>query len=240
MKTISRVLALAALFLSSVSLAESVRIGTKDVELTFDSGFAGPVETNRIVVEMNRFFASGNGLDDFFDVDGLSDGESVQLNPGRGGGGPDVEEAADIRYFAGTGERIALGTNALTWIAGVFAQSEPYTNTLGQAEFLLANLSSGALTNDMQMARTSFVVNGTILVSTFRDEEIRNGIESYWSHLQYHPLSLLDWKMGRFTQDGPLVPSIRFKFFDVDMDPRRIDSDILVYLDGRWRIALFE
>ena len=232
--------ALAALFLSSASLAESVRIGTKDVELTFDSGFAGPVETNRIVAEMNRFFASGNGFDDFFDIVGLSDGESVQLNPGRGGGGPEVEEAADIRYFAGNGERIALGTNTLAWIAGVFAQAAPYTNTLGQAESLLASLSSGSLTNDMQTARTAFVINGTILVSTSRDEEIRHGIESYWGRLHYHPLSLLDWKMGRFTQDGPVLPSIRFKFVDVDVNRRQVDSDLLVYLDGRWRIALFE
>jgi len=219
--------------------AADVMLDGRSIHLEFSPDVTMPFDTNRIAAELSSFFAPDIGLERFFRFDEGMTNEPISLRPPCPLL-PPQSVASDILYFPSGAGRLVLGETAVATIQGAIVQSAPYSNTWAQAESLLSSLSSGTITNDMQQARTSFVINGAILSESDRDEELRSGIESYWSHLQYFPLSLLDWRMGKLTNEGSILPAIHFKFIDTEMETNRIDSGLLVLIDGRWRISLSE
>lgn len=219
--------------------SENVRIDGRDIPLEFAPGISASFDTNRVARELSNYFDVGIGVSRLFHLDEVDDADGAPLRPVCPMLPPE-SIAGDIVLSTNGHERITIGNTALNSILDAIDQSAILSNEWTQAETLLSSLSTGSITNDMTAARASFAINGTILSDPSRDEELLRGIARYWSRLRFFPPSLLDWMPGRFAENGPMIPAIRIKFVDLDMNPQEIDSVLLVFLDGLWRVALFE
>lgn len=239
MKQASLAIVSLVLAMCSPCRSESVSIDGRDIPLEFAPGVSASFDTNRVARELSNYFGVGIGLSRLFSLDEVGDADGAPLNPVCPKLPPE-RIAEDIVFSTNGSERITIGNTALTSILEAINQSAPLSNEWTQVDSLLSSLSTGNITNDITTARSSFVINGTILSDSSRDEELLRGIDVYWSHLHFFPPSLLDWQPGRFLENGPEIPGIRIKFVDPDMDPQELDSVLLVFLDHKWRVALFE
>ena len=240
MKTLHVILvSFVCLTMTEICLAAEVHVDNNMFPLLFGQEVSGSFDTNRVARELSRFFSVGIGSDRLFCLDEATDTRPAPLRPVCPLVPPE-SIATDIGFFTNVPERIVVGNVALTAILNAMEESAPYSNTWTQAESMISDLASGFLTNDMQRARETFVIHGEILTSEDRDDEIRRGVSSYWTRLQYCPLSLLDWRNVPLVENGPPVSGILLKYKDPVTDPSRIHAELLVFLNGRWRIAFPE
>ena len=133
---------------------------------------------------------------------------------------PPVVISDEIRYVPPPDEQVVIGTNALAALLTAIEQSTPYSNTWAQAEALLSDLASGAITNNPMQLRQAFVLPGGQLIQVF-------------------PLSLLDWRTDRWTEAGPLLPVMIVKFLDTEFPATGVTDDAIVFQEGRWRAVLW-
>ncbi len=227
------------LSMSVVCRTAEVHVDERTIPLLFSQDVSTSFDTNRVARELSRYFSVGLGTERLFCLDEETETQAAPLRPVCPLV-PPMSIASDIGIFTNAPERIVVGNIALSALLEAMDAAEPYSNTWDQAESLLSDLASGAITNDMQRARETFVMHGEILTSPLRDDEIRRGVSSYWSRLQYCPLSLLDWRSIPLVEDGTPVPGILFKYRDPVTDSSHVHTELLVFLNGRWRIAFPE
>lgn len=218
----------------------SVEIGTNSIPLRVLTETPRSFDTNRVAREFSLYCASSSRIEDFFTADPSVPGSSSQMDPNEPEGGPPETAAENIRYHATPDERIEMGPEAANWILGILDQADIHTNAQTLATVLLDGLMSGSITNDMDWCRESFVVNGAILTNSVRDAEIRSGIAAWWTKHRYYPPSLFGWRLGRLVEGGVPMSAIRVRYELPPYDGSDIRSELLVFLDGRWRIALSE
>ena len=114
------------------------------------------------------------------------------------------------------------------------------SEAIAQAEALLADLTSGAITNDATQLRQAFVLSGGQLIGTAEwDERLTHAVTIDWMTRQVFPFSLLDLRMDKWSEDGPIFPVMIVKFLDTEFPSTGITHDILVFQDGRWRAVLW-
>ena len=153
---------------------------------------------------------------------------------------PPVVISDEIRYVPPPDEQVVIGTNALAALLTAIEQSTPYSNTWAQAEALLSDLASGAITNNPTELRQAFVLSGGQLIDSSEwDEKLVRSVTVGWMTRQVFPLSLLDWRTDRWTENGPLLPVMIVKFLDTEFPATGITDAAIVFQDGRWRAVLW-
>ena len=219
--------------------AETVEIGDRSVPLSFADAPAGLFDTNRVARELTAFFRIADTTETLFRSDMSPPGGSKPLRPACPLV-PPVVIADEIRYVPPSDERVVIGTNALAALLTAIEQATPYSNTWAQAEALLSDLASGAITNDPTQLRQAFVLpDGQLIDSSEWDEKLVRSVTVGWMTRQVFPLSLLDWRTDRWTEDGPLLPVMIVKFLDTEFPATGITDDAIVFLEGRWRAVLW-
>ena len=238
-KTTQHILFLAFVLLASETIAQMVEIGERSVPLSFANAPIESFDTNRVAQELTAFFRIADTPETLFRFDMALPEESKPLQsvcpfvPPRG-----IEN--DIRYVPPPDERVVVGTNALVSLLMAIQQSEPYSNTWAQAEALVADLTSGAITNDLVQLRQSFVLaTGRLIDTSEWDEKLTGAVATYWTQLRPFPLSLMDWRMDRWSETGPAIPVLILKHIDTGVGIGDIRDEELVFQDGRWRAVLW-
>lgn len=227
-----------AVFLSFLAFGETVRIAGHDIPLLFDTLDTTVFDTNLVAQEFSKYCSFAGTIQDVFYTNGLAAGESIQMNPSTENG-PPSSIAIQIQYFSPPLEKIVVAEQALQWILSQQAMAASYTNIWTRLDAFLAEVSNETITNDAAYMRSSFVVDGDIWMSPEKDQEIRSGIESYWSRLEFFPPSVFAWRMLRLKAEGPDVPVVAVRCIDPEIRDNSISSEIVVFMDGRWRFALF-
>ena len=218
----------------------SVEIGTNSIPLRILTETPRTFDTNRVAREFTLYCASSSRIEDFFSADPSVPGSSGQMDPNEPEGGPPETVAEDIRYYATPDEHIGMGPVAANWLLGILDQADIHTNAQTLATALLDELTSGSITNEMNWCRETFVINGAILTNSVQDAEIRSGIASWWTKHRYYSPSLFGWRSGPLVEGGATVSAIHVRYELPPYDGSDIRSELLVFLDGRWRIALSE
>lgn len=213
-------------------------IGTNAIPVIVMSDTQAIVETNRLAGEFTAYFSASSDIRDFFWTNGMSSGQSVQIEPAGYDGGPLREIASDILYFGPPDERIVVGGRALEWLLGQMEAAAPFTNSWPQAESLLSGLRTGSITNDMQSCRESFLIEGVVCTNAAEDAKMVAGIASYWSRLHYSSPNILGFRTGRIVENGPEVPALFCRCADPGSRSGSLFPIILVYFDNRWRLLL--
>lgn len=227
-------------FTVSTSLAETVEIGTNSIPLSFPAEETRIFDTNRVACEFTKYFAAGDAVETFFGTGtgSLTDGQSVQMDPGPFETGLPVDVAENIVYFAPPNARIVIGATALTWILGQFELSLPLTNVWNQIDSLFIELADGSITNNLVRCRETFVVNGTVWTNATTDVEMLRGIQTHWSVIQFLSPSVFGLRRGSLIEGGPETTGLHCRYSKPGQSPWETPSHCLIYLDGRWRIVL--
>ena len=238
-KTTHHILFLAHVLLAAETFAQTVEIGERSVPLAFTNSPAGSFDTNRVSRELTAFFRIADTPETLFRSDMSPPGESMPLRPACPLV-PPVVISDEIRYVPPPDEQVVIGTNALAALLTAIEQSTPYSNTWAQAEALLSDLASGAITNNPMQLRQAFVLpGGQLLDSSEWDEKLVRSVTVGWMTRQVFPLSLLDWRTDRWTENGPLLPVMIVKFLDTEFPATGITDDAIVFQEGRWRAVLW-
>ena len=238
-KTTHHILFLAHVLLAAETFAQTVEIGERSVPLAFTNSPAGSFDTNRVSRELTAFFRIADTPEALFRFDMVLPEESKPLRPACPRV-PPMAVANDIRYIPPPDERIMVGPTALGALLETFEESASYSNTWAQAEALLSDLTLGTITNDATLLRQAFVLSGGQLIDTAEwDERLTNAVTIDWMTRQVFPFGLLDFRMDRWSEDGPIFPVMIVKFLDTEFPSTGITHDILVFQDGRWRAVLW-
>ena len=239
MKTTHHILFLAHVFLAAETFAQTVEIGERPIPLTFADAPSIAFDTNRVARELTAFFRIADTPETLFGFDMALPEESKPLQQVCAFV-PPVTIANGIRYVPSPDERIVVGTNALTWLLTAIQQAEPYSNTWTQAEALVDDLTSGAITNDPARLRQAFVLtNGRLIDTPDYDEKLTETVSTYWTQLRPFPLSLVDWRTNRWANAGPVVPILILKHIDTGVGIGDVRDEELVFQEGRWRAVLW-
>lgn len=225
--------------LCSESAAQTVEIGGRSVPLSFTNAPVESFDTNRVAQELTAFFRIADTPETLFRFEMAPPGESKPLRPACPRV-PPMSVANDIRYVPPPNERVVVGPIALGTLLESIEQSAPYSNTWAQADALLAGLSSGAITNDATQLRQAFVLSGGQLIDTAEwDTNLVRSVSVGWTSRHFYPISVLDWEMNRWDENGPLFPVFRLKFDSPQFPATGITHDLFVFQNGRWRAVLW-
>ena len=224
---------------ASEAVAQTVEIGGRSVPLVFTNAPVATFDTNRVARELTAFFRIADAPEGLFSDQSALPGQPKPLETPI----PRVPPRAvanEICYIPPPDERVVVGPVALGALLEAIEESAPYSNTWAQAEALLADLTSGAITNDATQLRQAFVLSGGQLIDTAEwDERLTHAVTIDWTTRQVFPFSLLDLRMDRWSEDGPIFPVMIVKFLDAEFPATGITHDVLVFQNGRWRAVLW-
>jgi hypothetical protein len=223
----------------ATAIGQTVEIGERTIPLSFSDTAIGSFDTNRVARELTAFFRIADTPETLFRSDMSPPGELMPLRPVCPLV-PPVVIADEIRYNPPPDEQVVIGTNALAALLTAIEQATPYSNTWAQAEALLSDLASGAITNNPAQLREAFVLPGGQLIDSSEwDEKLVRSVTVGWMTRQVFPLSLLDWRTDRWTEDGPLLSVMTVKFLDADFPTTGITDDAICFQDDRWRTVFW-
>jgi hypothetical protein len=223
----------------ATAIGQTVEIGERTIPLSFSDTAIGSFDTNRVARELTAFFRVANTPEALFRSGFSLPGEPKPLTFETQGTPSDVVFHG-VHYIPPPDEQVVIGTNALAALLTAIEQATPYSNTWAQAEALLSDLASGAITNNPAQLREAFVLPGGQLIDSSEwDEKLVRSVTVGWMTRQVFPLSLLDWRTDRWTEDGPLLPVMIVKFLDTEFPATGITDDAIVFQEGRWRAVLW-
>lgn len=232
------VLLLLAVCTAGTAFAQSVSIGTNSVRVVFSCPPVSETATNGMLEALSGYLGGDRDFSGAFVTSRDEPTAPAPLRTGFPEYGPPEEVAGDIELDPRPPCRITVGEEAVSWLTNCLERISEFSGATSSARAFLESLASGSITNDMETARSSFAVNGEVVSDADRDGELVRGIAGYWSALRVNPPCLFDWRPGPLAPGGDVLPGFAARFSDPDTGD--VVAQWIVFLDGRWRVALFE